>query len=182
MKRPDENANSMKKPFRQRAWSQPLADLVTAAIDPVLARQGFGQSDVILNWDDIAGARLAANSQPIKLQWPPRPAGRQADAAPLPATLVIRVEGAFAIELQHMADVLIERINAHLGWRCVGRLQFKQGPVDRLARTKRQRSPLTAPEIAAAAPFAEGIAGEGLKAALTKLGAHVMARKTPARG
>ncbi|MGD0634805.1 MAG: DciA family protein [Beijerinckiaceae bacterium] len=164
----------MKKPSRKRAWSQPLADLVGAAIHPVLARQGFGQSDVILNWDDIAGERLSANSQPIKLQWPPRPPGRHPDAPPQPATLVIRVEGAFAIELQHMADVLIDRINAHLGWRCVGRLQFKQGPIDRLARAKGKRGILSETQLAAAAPFAEGVADERLRAALTKLGAHVI--------
>jgi hypothetical protein len=87
---------------------------------------------------------------------------------------VIRVEGAFAIELQHMADVLIDRINAHLGWRCVGRLQFKQGPIDRLARAKGKRGILSETQLAAAAPFAEGVADERLRAALTKLGAHVI--------
>ncbi len=163
----------MKKPARPRAWSQPLADLVGAAIHPVLARQGFGQSGVILNWDDIAGARLAAKSQPIKLQWPPRPAGRLPDAAPQPATLVIRVESAFAIELQHLADVLIDRINSHLGWRCVGRLQFKQGPVERLgSRLPRGGAP-DAASLAAAARYAEGVESEGLRDALIKLGAHV---------
>lgn len=170
----------MKKPFRQRPWSQPLADLVGAAIHPVLARQGFGQSDVILNWDDIAGARLAANSQPIKLQWPPRPQGRHPDAAPQPATLLIRVESGFALELQHMAGVLIERINAHLGWRCVGRLAFRQGPIDRLARVKSRRGVLTAETLAAASPFAQGVADEALRSALTRLGAHVLHREAEA--
>ena len=144
----------------------------------MLARQGFGQSDVILNWDDIAGARLAANSQPIKLQWPPRPQGRHPDAAPQPATLLIRVESGFALELQHMAGVLIERINAHLGWRCVGRLSFKQGPIDRLARSKPRRGVLTAEALAAAAPAADGVGDERLRAALTRLGAHVLTRES----
>ena len=167
----------MKKPFRSRAWSQPLADLVGAAIHPVLARQGFGQSDVILNWDDIVGERLAASSQPIKLQWPPRPAGRHPDAAPQPATLAIRVEGAFAIELQHMADVVIDRINAHLGWRCVGRLVFKQGPIDRPDRRAARRGAASAASIAAAAPYADGVADAALRGALTRLGAHVLDAK-----
>ncbi len=171
----------MKKPSRQRTWSQPLADLVGAAIHPVLARQGFGQSDVILNWDDIAGARLAANSQPIKLQWPPRPAGRHPDAAPQPATLLIRVESGFALELQHMAGVLIERINAHLGWRCVGRLAFRQGPIDRLPRRVDRGGGLSAEVLAAAAPLTDGVADEALRAALTRLGAHVLSRGAGAR-
>ena len=55
--------------------------------------------------------------------------GADPDARPEPATLVVRVESAFALELQHLAPLLIERINAHYGWRCVGRLVLKQGPV-----------------------------------------------------
>ena len=133
---------------------------------------------MILNWDDIVGERLAANSQPIKLQWPPRPPGRHPDAPPQPATLQIRVESGFALELQHMADVLIDRINAHLGWRCVGRLAFKQGPIDRLARTKSRRDVLTPETLAAASPYAEGVADEGLRTALTRLGAHVISRES----
>ena len=142
----------------------------------MLARQGFGQSDVILNWDDIVGARLAANSQPIKLQWPPRPPGRRPDAPPQPATLAIRVESGFALELQHSADVLIERINTHLGWRCVGRLTFKQGPIDRLPRRKEPRGAVDAAALAAASPMTEGVADEALRTALTRLAAHVLSR------
>ncbi len=147
----------------------------------MLARQGFGQSDVILNWDDIVGERLAANSQPIKLQWPPRPPGRHPDAPPQSATLQIRVESGFALELQHMADVLIDRINAHLGWRCVGRLAFKQGPIDRLARIKSPRGTVTEAQMAAAAPLTVGVADDALRAALTRLGAHVLSRDVASR-
>ncbi|HEY8578713.1 MAG TPA: DciA family protein, partial [Beijerinckiaceae bacterium] len=109
---------SPRKPIRAR----PLADLVGEALDPIVAKQGFGESDVILNWDDIVGPRLAAVSEPQKLQWPPRPPGRLPDAPPEPASLIVRVEGAFALEMQHVAPILIERVNARLGWRCVGRL------------------------------------------------------------
>src|SRR5580693_7282954 len=86
------------RPPRTAPWSRPLADLVGAAIDPVLARQGFSQSDIILYWEDIVGARLAAMSEPIKLRWPPRHTNK-AGAATEPATLVIRVEGSFALEM-----------------------------------------------------------------------------------
>ena len=163
----------MRKPVRKRPWSQPLADLVGAAIDPLLARQGFGESDLILNWDDIVGERLAASSRPIKLVWPPRPPARQADTAPQPATLMIRVEGGFALELQHMSDQLIARINAHLGWRCVGRLGFKQGPIPRADVARGARVIPTAEALAAAGARVEGIEDAALHAALARLAAHV---------
>lgn len=164
----------MPAPPRKRPWSQPLADLVRTLIDPVLARQGFGESDIILHWDDIVGARLAAVSRPLQLKWPPRPPGRT--AAPDPATLIVRVESAFAIELQHQAEQVLARINAHLGWRCVGKLAYRQGPIE--AAESRQRHG-KAPEPAALARAEEGLTGiedEGLRAALARLGAHTARR------
>ena len=161
-------------PSRKHSWSRPLADLVGAVIDPVLARQGFSESDLILHWDDIVGERLAANSRPIKLAWPPRPPGRQPDAPPQPATLVVRVEGGFALELQHMADQVLARINAHLGWRCVGKLTFKQGPIDRVATARRRGAVPSPSALATASTHVGDIAADGLREALTRLGAHVL--------
>jgi hypothetical protein len=159
----------------QKKYSKPvpLADLVGGAVDPVLAKQGFGQSSLILHWDDIVGARLAACSEPIKLQWPPRHAHRTPDAAPEPATLIVRVAGGMAIEIQHLAPQLIERVNAHLGWRAVGRLAIRQGPLE-----KRLKSPRIAPPDAEAVNEArqatEGVEDEALRKALTLLGARAL--------
>ncbi len=132
-----------------------------------------------MNWDDIVGERLAANSRPIKLQWPPRPPGRGPDVPVQAATLLIRVEGGFALELQHMADQVLARINSHLGWRCVGRLAFRQGPIDRLDRAKAGRRSPTAIAVAAAGAEVADISDEALRAALTRLGAHVLTRDVP---
>ena len=62
-------------------------------------------------------------------QWPPRAAKRDPEAPARPATLVLRVEGAFALEAQHSASVIVARVNAHLGWRCVDKIAFRQGPL-----------------------------------------------------
>ena len=165
-------------PRNKKSWSRPLADFVGKAIDPVLAKQGFSESDIILHWDDIVGERLAANSRPIKLQWPPRPPGRNPEAAQQTATLVVRVEGGFALELQHMADQVLARLNTHLGWRCVGRLTFKQGPIDRLGTDADRRAVLTPEALAAAGVHVVGVEDDALRTALTRLGAHVI--KSPA--
>jgi hypothetical protein len=160
---------------QKRKPSRPtsLAELIGKALDPVIAKQGFGESDVILHWRDIAGARLAAVSDPIRLQWPPRPPGRSPEAPPDAATLVVRIEGAFALELQHLAPLLIERVNARLGWKCVGRISIRQGPSHRLpARTGRR-----APDPQATREAQEAVASiedEGLRAALARLGAGAL--------
>ena len=156
---------------RKRPWSQPLADLVGSLIDPVLARQGFGEADIILHWDDIVGARLSAVSRPLQLKWPPRPPGRI--EPPQPATLVVRVESAFALELQHSADQVLARVNAHLGWRCVGKLAFRQGPVEApAARGAGHGRPPAPAALEKAAAGLGAIEDEGLRAALARLGAH----------
>jgi hypothetical protein len=162
------------KPRRQAP--KPLADLIGGAIDPLLAKQGFGESDIIMNWDDIVGERLAAVTEPLKLQWPVRGPKRAPDMPVEPATLVVKVEGAFAIEVQHMADLLCQRINGRLGWRCVGRIALRQGPVERPA-PKRPIPPPPAQAIEKAKGLAQGIDDDALREALTRLGARVLSQK-----
>ncbi len=151
----------------------PLADLVGGAVDPLLAKQGFGQSSLILHWDDIVGGRLAACSEPIKLQWPARPVQRLPDSAVEPATLVLRVSGGMAIEIQHMAPQLIERVNAHLGWRAVGRIAIRQGPLTKSSGPKRVAPP-DPQALLQAREATEGVEDEGLREALVRLGARAL--------
>ncbi|MGP8170304.1 DUF721 domain-containing protein [Rhodoblastus sp.] len=151
----------------------PLADLVGGAVDPVLAKLGFSQSSLILHWDDIVGERIAACSEPIKLQWPPRPAKRADDFVVEPATLVLRVTGAMALDVQHEAPQLIARVNAHLGWRAVGRIAIRQGPLTRAARPRRPAPP-DAQALARAEQAVAGVADETLRKALVELGARAL--------
>ena len=95
-----------------------------------------------------------------------------------PATLVVRVEGAFALELQHLAPIVVERINAHLGWRCVGRLALRQGPLERLPPARAKPAAPSPAARAAAARAVEGIADPGLRDALARLGAGVLSTRT----
>jgi hypothetical protein len=161
------------RPAKKRAWSAPLADFVGALIDPVVAKQGFGESDLLLHWDDIAGARLAAVSEPLRLTWPPRGPKRAPDAPVEPATLVVRVATGYGLDLQHLAPILIERVNAHLGWRCIGRLKIEQG---RLERRKKAPDRVAPPDPAAQARADAATAAgfeEPLRAALARLGARI---------
>ncbi len=114
-----------------------LSDFVDACLGPSLAAQGFATSDVLLAWPDIVGERLAAFTQPMKIEWKRKSAGAGPEDRPEPATLVVRVESAFALEMQHLAPVVMERVNAHYGWRCVGRIVLKQGPVRRAQPRRR---------------------------------------------
>jgi hypothetical protein len=88
-----------------------------------------------------------------------------------PGTLVLRVEGPAAIEIQHLAEVICERVNRFLGWRAIERIAFRQAPLRRTPR-KLGRKPDAAAAARLAASLPE-IADDDLRAALARLGAAV---------
>jgi hypothetical protein len=158
------------RPGAKIPWSRPLGDLVQSAIDPVLTRRGFGLTTLVLYWDDIVGERLAAVSRPVRVQWPARQRGPAVSAA-----LIVRVETGCALELQHLAPVILERVNAHFGWRSISRLVLMQGPVAAPPAARRVAQPLNKAAEAAAAELVGGDLDHSLRLALVRLGARVLA-------
>ncbi len=160
---------------------RPLADLIDACLAPVLAQQGFAGRQVVSLWTDIVGERLAARSRPLKIDWPRRRQGiglaarEKTDSPPDPATLVVRVEGAFALELQHLAPVVIERVNRHLGWRAVGRIVLKQGPVPAVAPTT-DAAPPGRDVIERVERATVKVSDENLRQSLIRLGTQIARR------
>ena len=151
---------------------KPLADFIEPCLGPAVAKQGFSGADILVSWSEIVGERLAAFSQPLKLDWPRRP---HRDAPAEPAALVVRVESAFALDLQHLAPVILGRVNAFYGWRCVGRLVLKQGPVRRKGGAAPEPAGLGEAERARIAASLAPIVPDDLRAALERLGVAVVA-------
>lgn len=155
---------------------KPLAELIDSCMSEALARQGFAASDVVTAWPEIVGDRLARFSQPIRMDWPKRRKGDDPRAQAEPATLVVRVEGAFALEMQHVAPLILERINAHYGWRCVGRIVTKQGPVRREAKRSTVAPELNAAARERIAAAVDGVEDGHLREALDRFGRAVLAQ------
>ena len=155
----------MNKP--SRSDPKQLRDLAGKIVGESFRRQGFASAELVTRWSEIAGADIAALSEPVKIQWQRAPAGED----PEPGTLVLRVEGPAAIEIQHAANLVCERVNQFLGWRAVGRLALRQAPLRRGARKKtRAADPAATARIAA---NLTGIGDEALKDALARLGASI---------
>lgn len=156
----------MNKPRTFRA--RPLAELVGACVNEAFKRQGFASMELVTHWDDIVGPEIAACCEPIKLQWARTKEPEDAE----PATLVLRVEGPAALEVQHLSGVLLERVNRFFGWQAVGRLALRQAPLQR--RPKPKPRPAIDPE--AARRIADGLTDiddADLRAALGRLGAAI---------
>ena len=156
------------------ARPKPLADLIDACLGPALAAQGFASSDIIVAWPEIVGERLANFTQPLRLEWPRGPAARDRETRPEPATIVVRVESAFALEMQHLAPIVIERVNAHYGWRCIGRVVLKQGPVRRSASAPPSPPPLTDQDRHRVNEAVRDVGEDALRGALERLGEAVI--------
>jgi hypothetical protein len=162
-----------------RPRPRPLGDLLDACLAPALRAQGFASADIIAAWPEIVGERLSGFTQPVKIEWKRKPAGADPSARPEPSTLVIRVESAFAIEVQHLAPVIVERVNAHYGWRCVGRLVLKQGPVRRPETKAPRVQSLDPAERERVGKAVEPIVEEELRSALDRLGQAVIGSGKP---
>ncbi len=159
----------------QRRGAKALAEFMPGIIGETLAARGLSEASLVADWPAIVGESVARYARPVQLQWPPRPARRDPEAPIAPATLVLRVDGAFALEAQHNAAVIAARVNAHLGWRCVEKIAFRQGPLAPL-KTKRPPPTPSAEAEAEAKSAAAAIENEDLREALTRLGARAIDR------
>ena len=159
----------MSKPAR--SFPRPLSDFLAATMTDVLKTQGFASSEIIARWADIAGPEIAAHSEPMKINWP-RAQKNPGEEPPEPATLMLRVEGPAALEIQHLSAVILERVNRFFGWQAIGRIALRQAPL----RRKEKPAPPAPPDPAIAARLAEGmpqVTDEALRAALARLGAAI---------
>src|SRR5579872_4925027 len=148
--------------------AKPLSLLLSDVFSDAYARQGFAARELVTRWAEIAGSEFAPHCEPLKMQWP-RPVEGQVQE---PATLVLRVEGPMALEIQHASDVILQRVNRFFGWSAVGRLALRQGPLSRKARP--QPSPPPDPrEVEQIAQTLTSVEDEELRAALARLGASI---------
>jgi hypothetical protein len=156
----------MNKP--SRSFPRPLSEFTAATLSEGLRQQGFASTELIAHWAEIAGREIAAHSEPMKINWP-RSSG---DEAPQPATLVLRVEGPAALEIQHLTTVILERVNRFFGWQAIGRIALRQAPLHR----RETPTPLLPPDPAITARLAKAmpaIEDDDLRQALARLGASI---------
>lgn len=148
--------------------AKPLSALLGNAINDAFAKQGFASRELVTRWAEIAGPQVAAHSEPLKIQWP-RPVEGQPQE---PATLVLRVEGPMALEIQHTSDVILERVNRFFGWNAVGRIALRQAPLSRRPASKIRKKP-NAAEVARIEANLTTVEDGGLRGALARLGASI---------
>jgi hypothetical protein len=142
-------------------------------------KYGFSSAVLLTDWAAIVGDEIASYTQPQRLKWACRVEAHSdiehgAEGRP-GATLMLRVEGPRAIELQYQSRQILERINAYFGYRAVSEMRFVQAPIE-------GRRPATAPSAARAVTARPGpvpdlglVSNHALRLALVRLQANVRA-------
>ncbi len=137
---------------------RPLGAVMPRLVRAAFRKRSPATAQVIADWETIVGPRLAAEVAPRRLA-----AG----------TLTLACAGPVALELQHLAPALMERINAQLGRAVVQRLRFVQDPARRPPPPSRPPANLAAAERAVA-----GLPEGPVRDALLALGRAVLSRRS----
>lgn len=147
---------------RAAAGLAPVGRMVPALARPVFTRYGFAVAAILTDWRSIVGLPLADHTLPERLAFP---SGQRREG-----TLHLRVESAWALEVQHLSHRIVERINAHFGFRAVARMTLRHGPMPpRPPRPPPERSDIPPPDI-------RGGSSAEVNAALADLGAAMLRR------
>ena len=129
----------------RRGYARAAGELVGDIAGTTFKRFGFVQGAVVSRWVEIVGDRYAKVSTPESIRFP---AGRKSNG-----TLTLSVEGAHAPLMQHLAPLIIERVNRFFGYAAIDKIAFRQG---RQARAQ----PKVVRPVSAAVPKQ---LGEGLR-------------------
>lgn len=145
-------------------------------VSSLAEKKGFAEADVLLRWPEIVGAAQEKLCQPQAVKF--------SKDRGLGATLVVETTSARAAEVSHLAPVMIERINSYYGYRAISRIRVSQTVVTPapgfaeeqagFTNENSEREP-TPEDHATAARLASGIQSAGLRAALERMGAYVLA-------
>ena len=94
-------------------------EIMAQDADAAYRRFGYDKSAVVSRWKEIVGERYAKVSVPESIRFP---TGRKSGGV-----LTLLVDGAHAPLLQHIAPMVMERVNRFFGYEAVNRIVFRQG-------------------------------------------------------
>lgn len=133
-------------------------------------KQGFNGIEIFKQWPYIVGDHLNQYCAPEKISWP---RGRsEVDSDQLNgATLVIKCLGAFALEIESNAPIILQRANIMFGYAAIGKIKLKQ-----VQTIDFENKYIAEPVIETPVEIAESthdIKNSGLRDALNALGAQI---------
>ena len=132
---PDSNSRASTSDARRPSTYglRALGSSLTAVTKRAFARRGLTGADIARQWPAIVGRELAAQCRPRQLRFPKAGPG---GGGAINGRLTLRVAPGWALEVQHLEPLLLERINGYFGYRAVASLVLQQGPLPPLAKDR----------------------------------------------
>lgn len=160
---------------KRRNKTLSVADVLSAALDPVLKKRGFATKDIITHWRVIAPPPYDQTTMPDKLVWP-----RSAAQGYEGAVLHLRCGPGQALFVQHAAPDIAKAVNRYFGYHLVSEVRLSAEPFTPGPGAKRQknRQPSQS-EIAKVGATVEKIEDTDLREALRVLGLALSGRSEP---
>jgi hypothetical protein len=149
--------------------ARPAGELVGEVGGQSFRRFGFAQGAIVSRWAEIVGERYAKVSSPESIRFP---SGKKAAGA-----LTLLVDGAHAPLIQHLAPMIMERVNRFFGYAAVNRIVFRQGKPP--APAARPQRPALAPVPKELGEGLREIADPELRACLESLAVQIAASSGP---
>ena len=120
------DAKAGKKPVwqgrRDARGPRALGAAIARLTKPIFGKRGFAAGEIVTDWARIAGADIAAVSLPERIAFPQNKR--------IGGTLHLRVQpGGHAVQIQHMAPQLLDRINTYFGYGAVAGIKIIQAPL-----------------------------------------------------
>lgn len=152
------------------------ATLLTGQIRRASESRGFAQSRLLTAWSEIAGSDIAAVSRPVEVSY-----GRGG----MGATLTLLTTGAQAPILEMEKEKLRERVNAVYGYNAIARIRITQTAATGFADgqvafdNRPDKAAPSMPDLEMqkqATRVAAPVQDETLRAALERLGAHILTK------
>ncbi|WP_430395795.1 DUF721 domain-containing protein [Ferrovibrio sp.] len=162
-------ADKPEKPFQRFNAPRGLNVALGRLTKPLVKQRGAVFGDILSRWPEIVGPLLSPDTQPERLLYGARDGHG--------ATLEVGVNGAQALELQHLAPLVVERINSYFGYQVVAGLKLKQMPIrpkPSQARPSRVPRRLGPDEAARLSELLSAIEDKNLRQALETLGRSLL--------
>lgn len=98
---------------------QSLAQTLMPLTRKILGKNGFTETDIITNWENIISEQLAQYCSPLKIEFP-------RDKKNNGRLLLMVTSGAFALEISHKEKYILDKINTYFGYNAVSSIKILQ--------------------------------------------------------
>ncbi len=165
-----DNTRSRGAKTQRRELTQALAEPVRQVAREAVGARSLGEASLLTEWRSIVGDAVADICWPRRITFPRRRERRE-------GTLVLRVKPGQAPRVGHQEYLILERVNAHFGYKVAAGMRLEHGPLPAQGEgaPKRPQRTLNSAENAAVSATVADVGDDALREALARLGRSLRA-------